>query len=69
MRQELSIRVKKLSDMNELEQDWLHVTNITSNDNFRDVKVLLLTNLLHPPLFLAALSIKFTGNCIINKIC
>lgn len=62
MREELSIRVKKLSHMDELEQDWLHITNVTSSaDKFRDVKILLLTNLLHPPLFLAALSIKFTG--------
>ncbi|XP_039285357.1 E3 ubiquitin-protein ligase RNF103 [Nilaparvata lugens] len=55
LREELSIRVHKVADVHELEEDWL-----TSRPT-DGIKVLLLTHLLHPPLFLAALSIKFSG--------
>lgn len=61
LREQLSIRVQKISNIEELEKDWLQTKNLTTTDHFRDIKVLLLTHLLHPPLFLAALSIKFTG--------
>lgn len=62
LREQLSVRVKKVSSYDDLEKDWLHTSsNSTSNDKNISVKVLLLTHLLHPPLFLAALSIKFTG--------
>ncbi|XP_054263281.1 E3 ubiquitin-protein ligase RNF103-like [Macrosteles quadrilineatus] len=66
MSEQLSIRVHKLAGVTEL-GDWLSESdeqtsyNQTAVDSLRDVKVLLLTHLLHPPLFLAALSIKFTG--------
>lgn len=68
LREELSIRVHKVSDVEELDRDWLSDSNSekSSSDNnslsSSDVKVLLFTHLIHPPLFLAALSIKFTGN-------
>lgn len=68
---QLSIRVKNIHDIDELNRDWLQVDSAGSNatsassghssSSSRAVKVLLLTHLLHPPLFLAALSIKFTG--------
>lgn len=62
MAEQLSIRVEKLSSVRQMDGDWLDSgKNQTSNDDLRDVKVLLLTQILHPPLFLAALSIKFTG--------
>ena len=68
VRDQLSIRVKNIQDIEELKQDWLQEKsdeNVTSASESasrsQDVKVLLLTHLLHPPLFLAALSIKFTG--------
>ncbi|GLH07421.1 E3 ubiquitin-protein ligase RNF181 homolog [Gryllus bimaculatus] len=63
VRDQLSIRVKTVENLQELEEQWLN-ENITQNSpswSKRGVKVLLLTHLLHPPLFLAALSIKFTG--------
>ncbi|PSN35060.1 E3 ubiquitin-protein ligase [Blattella germanica] len=69
VRDQLSIRVKNIQDIEELKRDWLQNGSSKSNTTSasdgssrnRDVKVLLLTHLLHPPLFLAALSIKFTG--------
>uniref|UniRef100_A0A1B6CX40 Uncharacterized protein n=1 Tax=Clastoptera arizonana TaxID=38151 RepID=A0A1B6CX40_9HEMI len=63
MREQLSIRVHKITDLEEIEYDWLQSRNNNNNttEHFQDIKVLLLTHLLHPPLFLAALSIKFTG--------
>lgn len=62
MAEQLAIRVQKISSLQELEDDWLgNERNETAVDHLRDVKVLLLTHILHPPLFLAALSIKFTG--------
>ncbi|XP_075221949.1 E3 ubiquitin-protein ligase RNF103-like [Lycorma delicatula] len=66
LREELSIRVHKISDVEELEKDWLTDSSSKSSRSSNDlssseVKVLLLTHLIHPPLFLAALSIKFTG--------
>lgn len=64
----MSIRVKNIHDIDELNRDWLqdesagnNATSASSSGSSSDVKVLLLTHLLHPPLFLAALSIKFTG--------
>ncbi|KAJ4435680.1 hypothetical protein ANN_18296 [Periplaneta americana] len=63
VRDQLSVHVKHIHDIDELSKDWLQEDNATSasEKSSRDVKVLLLTHLLHPPLFLAALSIKFTG--------
>jgi E3 ubiquitin-protein ligase RNF103 len=71
VRDQLSIRVKNIHDIDELNRDWLQDVSTGNNTTYasssgsssssRDVKVLLLTHLLHPPLFLAALSIKFTG--------
>ncbi|KDR08621.1 RING finger protein 103 [Zootermopsis nevadensis] len=68
VRDQLSIRVKNIHDIDELNRDWLqdesagnNATSASSSGSSSDVKVLLLTHLLHPPLFLAALSIKFTG--------
>lgn len=63
LREELSIRVHKVSDFEELEKDWLadFSSGKSSSSSLSDVKVLLFTHLIHPPLFLAALSIKFTG--------
>lgn len=63
--EELSVRVKKVSSLREVENEWLDNpgnknSSSTSESNLA-VKVLLFTHLLHPPLFLAALSIKFTG--------
>lgn len=66
----LSIRVKSINDIDELNKHWLqdesagnHTTSVSSSpsSNSKDVKVLLLTHLIKPPLFLAALSIRFTG--------
>lgn len=65
LRDELSVRVKKVQSYEEVEKEWLEASNDKKNSSSSDtglaVKVLLLTHLLHPPLFLAALSIKFTG--------
>lgn len=63
LREQLSLRVKKVKHYDDLEKEWLQAVNqnSTSAENNVGVKVLLLTHLLHPPLFLAALSIKFTG--------
>lgn len=66
---QLSVRVKNIRDIDELNRDWLQddsagnnaTSASSSHSSSRAVKVLLLTHLLHPPLFLAALSIKFTG--------
>lgn len=66
----LSVRVKSIRDIDELNRDWLqdessanHTASVSSSPsaNSDNVKVLLLTHLINPPLFLAALSIKFTG--------
>jgi len=66
----LSVRVKSIRDIDELNQHWLqdessanHTASASSSPsaNSENVKVLLLTHLINPPLFLAALSIKFTG--------
>ncbi|KAK9509479.1 hypothetical protein O3M35_006789 [Rhynocoris fuscipes] len=65
--EQLSVRVKKISNYEDLEREWLQSANnktstrLEASNNNLGVKVLLLTHLLHPPLFLAALSIKFTG--------
>lgn len=63
--EELSVRVKKVVSTEEVEKEWLNKTdeegNTSSSETNLAVKVLLFTHLLHPPLFLAALSIKFTG--------
>lgn len=74
--QQLSLWVKRIQSVEEIEKDWLAVIhNETIETGALDesllsapdrtgstsVSVLLLTNLLQPPLFLAALSIKFTG--------
>lgn len=63
VRDQLSIRVKTIESLEELEEQWLNenITQSVPSGSKREVKVLLLTHLLHPPLFLAALSIKFTG--------
>jgi len=68
VRQQLSVWVKEVKDVEEVKKDWLHVRDETTpgNVNFADnssktVQVLLITHLLHPPLFLVALSIKFSG--------
>ena len=64
-----------IPNIEEVEKDWLHFkqneTAANDPDEFiikksddsksTSVQVLLLSHLLHPPLFLAALSIKFTG--------
>lgn len=66
----LSVRVKSIRDIDELNRNWLQdesSANYTASAssspsaNSENVKVLLLTHLINPPLFLAALSIKFTG--------
>ena len=66
----LSVRVKSIHDTDELNRHWLqdessanHTASASSSPsaNSENVKVLLLTHLINPPLFLAALSIKFTG--------
>jgi hypothetical protein len=66
----LSVRVKSIRDIDELNRHWLqhessanHTASESSSPsaNGENVKVLLLTHLINPPLFLAALSIKFTG--------
>jgi E3 ubiquitin-protein ligase RNF103 len=66
----LSVRVKSIHDIDELNRHWLQGESVGSDttsassslsDNSENVKVLLLTHLINPPLFLAALSIKFTG--------
>lgn len=60
--------------MEELEKDWLidfslsNSRNHSSSLSSSDIKVLLLTHLIHPPLFLAALSIKFTGLFSLNVL-
>lgn len=63
--EELAVRVKKIQDYDEIEREWLPTSNANktnlSPETSLAVKVLLFTHLLHPPLFLAALSIKFTG--------
>ena len=66
----LSVRVKSIRDIDELNRHWLQ-DELSANQtasassspsaNSENVKVLLLTHLINPPLFLAALSIKFTG--------
>ncbi|KAL1122763.1 hypothetical protein AAG570_003090, partial [Ranatra chinensis] len=61
LREELSIRVKKVEDFEDLETNWLGMGSKNGGGGNAGIKVLLLTHLLHPPLFLAALSIKFTG--------
>ena len=62
LREELSIRVTKISSYEEVEKNWLQNNSSGPNEVTKKVKVLLLTQLLHPPLFLAALSTKFSGN-------
>jgi E3 ubiquitin-protein ligase RNF103 len=66
----LSVRVKNIRDIDELNRHWLqdessanHTASASSSPsaNNENVNVLLLTHLINPPLFLAALSIKFTG--------
>ncbi|XP_034235362.1 E3 ubiquitin-protein ligase RNF103-like [Thrips palmi] len=74
--QQLSLWVKRIQSIDEVEKDWLDMSqNVTINTSgskenvlstpdgtgSTSVSVLLLTQLLQPPLFLAALSIKFTG--------
>lgn len=75
--QQLSLWVKHVQSVEEVEEKWLTFSkNQTSNSSGIDddstssglgnvaktsVRVLLLSHLLQPPLFLAALSIKFTG--------
>lgn len=72
--QQLSLWVKRIQSIEEVEKDWLDMQrNQTSDHDNRNtvmksegaesasVRVLLLSHLLQPPLFLAALSIKFTG--------
>lgn len=74
--QQLSLWVKCIPNIEEVETDWLHLkqnktanatdfdeSNISKSESSKStsVQVLLLSHLLHPPLFLAALSIKFTG--------
>nr|CAD7423884.1 unnamed protein product [Timema monikensis] len=67
VRDQLSIRVKSIQNLEEVKCDWLGQCDGQENStkstvsSSKDIKVLLLTHLLHPPLFLAALSIKFTG--------
>nr|CAD7256399.1 unnamed protein product [Timema shepardi] len=67
VRDQLSIRVKSIQNLEEMKCDWLGQCDGQENNtkstvsSSKDIKVLLLTHLLHPPLFLAALSIKFTG--------
>lgn len=76
MYQQLSLWVKHVQTIEEVEEKWLtFYSNQTSNSSGIDdasssgfgtvaktsVRVLLLSHLLQPPLFLAALSIKFTG--------
>nr|CAD7461735.1 unnamed protein product [Timema tahoe] len=67
VRDQLSIRVKSIQNLEEVKCYWLGQCDGQENStkstvsSSKDIKVLLLTHLLHPPLFLAALSIKFTG--------
>ncbi|XP_008484944.1 E3 ubiquitin-protein ligase RNF103 [Diaphorina citri] len=56
VKEQLSIRVNKISSLSQLEDEWMSTTK--SDDN---VKVVLFSHLIHTPLFFAALSIKFTG--------
>lgn len=74
--QQLSLWVKRIQSTEEIEKYWLNknqnetIETSATNENVlsaqdgsgsTSVSVLLLTHLLQPPLFLAALSIKFTG--------
>jgi len=68
VRNQLSAYVKSIHDIDELDRHWLHdkssvnhTAPASSNANSENVKVLLLTDQNNPPLFLAALSIKFNG--------
>ncbi|XP_063231865.1 E3 ubiquitin-protein ligase RNF103-like isoform X2 [Bacillus rossius redtenbacheri] len=68
VRAELSVRVHKVAGVEEARCGWLGQCAAQENStapgpgrDARDVRVLLLTHMLHPPLFLAALSIRFTG--------
>lgn len=60
---QLSVRINSIDSIEEVEDQWLGVNKTHPNPaaSKHEVKVLLLTHLLQPPLFLAALSIKFTG--------
>lgn len=72
--QQLSLWVKRVQTIEEVEEKWLTFYNNQTSNSIDDapasgfgtvaktsVRVLLLSHLLQPPLFLAALSIKFTG--------
>lgn len=70
--QQLSLWVKRIQTIEEVESDWLSENGTDSivgdekvvsksDSGANNVRVLLLSHLLQPPLFLAALSIKFTG--------
>jgi len=62
LREELNERVKKIDTYEELGSDWLTVGK--SNNSLTSglgVRVILFTQSFYPPLFFAALSIKFTG--------
>jgi hypothetical protein len=65
----LSKYIKHVHDIDELDRHWLHdkssvnhAASASSNANSENIKVLLLTDQNNPQLFLAALSIKFTGH-------
>lgn len=61
VREQLSIRVKRVTSVEEIQSEWFGEDEAAVNAQNGEVRVLLLTHLLHPPLFLAALSVKFTG--------
>ncbi|XP_049806395.1 E3 ubiquitin-protein ligase RNF103-like [Schistocerca nitens] len=61
VREQLSIRVKRVKSVEEVQSEWFGEDEAAVNAQNSEVRVLLLTHLLHPPLFLAALSVKFTG--------
>jgi len=68
VRNELSTYVKSIHDIDELHRHWLHdkssanhAASASSSTNSENVKVLLLTDQMYPPLFFAALSTKFNG--------
>lgn len=61
IREQMMSYVQYVKSVQELENDWLTTSDSIFSCSSETVKVLLLTNLLNPPLFFAALSIKFTG--------
>lgn len=61
IRNEISHWVYSIKNFDELERDWLPTKNVSSKHGNQAVKIILLSHLLHPPLFFAALSIKYSG--------